>query len=277
LINQNIRILFTGHKGFLGRELLPHVDRNYQVFVYENDLCNFTELEKFANNKGITHVIHAATRGGRRLVADTTNVLLNNLMATLNVFRLQKKTLSFCSGKIYNYAFPISGPDEITFRNGAPEDYYGLSKYLIRNMSLQYPQVILMRFFNCFGLNENPNRFIKSNLERYIRREPMVIHNNLVMDFFYSLDLIPLISRWIDEIYLPKELNLVYEQKYQLSEICSLINQLNDYDVPIIIESAEYGKNYFGDGTNLQKLNIGLLGLKYGLNSVYTEMLNNFK
>jgi len=83
-----MKILFTGHRGFLGRELIPKLVPDYEVVKFDGDLRDFDELSKFVSLNRIDGVIHAAVRGGRRLKADDYSVLEENLLVGVNVFRL---------------------------------------------------------------------------------------------------------------------------------------------------------------------------------------------
>ena len=129
--------------------------------------------------------------------------------------------------------------------------------------------------FNAFGFQETSEKFIRSNLERYLLKKPMIIHQNIVFDFFYCQDILFLLNYWLLENNLPKEVNLVYREKLTLQEVCNLINELDDHKVKIVIENSMPGKNYYGDGSRLSSLNLPLKGLKNGLKEVHQKMVES--
>lgn len=260
-----MKVLFTGHKGFLGRELIPKLQEQVDITVFEGDVRNFSELHKFVRANKIKKVIHGAAKVARRNKAESVQDLEDNLVMGANIIRLDLPTLSFCSGKIFGSQFSIDGFAESKAGEVYPADFYGQSKYLFKSISRDNLNISLCRFFNVFGVSEANDRFIKANIARYLNGKPMVVHQDLILDTFYVQDSLFLIRDWIDDAAVPNEVNMVYQEKYYLSEICHLINNLQGHQVPIIIENDKLGKNYFGDSTTLSSLKYSLLGIENGL------------
>jgi GDP-L-fucose synthase len=265
-------ILFTGHNGFLGRELIPRLSANHKIITYPGDLRDFADLSEFVKKNSILKVIHAAAKVANRWEIDTSENLVNNLKMTMNIVNLGIPMLSFCSGKIYGQQETIDNVGEDEAGDRFPEDYYGQSKYIIRKLVLENNNVSIFRFFNVFGIHEHPLRFIKANITRYSTKEPMIIDQNIHFDFFYIEDAIPIIASWISESSMPKELNLVYKEKYDLFQVCSLINKLAEHKVRIIVKNSDPGRNYYGNGERLSKLNYPTLGINEGLSRVFSQI-----
>lgn len=265
-------ILFTGHKGFLGRELIPYLREDSNVVKFEGDLTDFKALSSFVREKRVQRVIHAAVRGGRRTKVDTPSTLINNLKMTSNVIRLGIPFITFCSGAIYNRTTSIREAKENESLNSYPPDFYGQSKYVARSLLDEKVDGLILRFFNVFGQTEGNDRFITANVLRYISRNPMQVFSDFRMDFFYVQDVLPVINSWIQLNILPKEINLVYPTKYLLSEVCGKINTLSKYRVPVRIEESANSHDYTGSGDLLQSLGMPLLGLEYGLTRMYKAL-----
>jgi nucleoside-diphosphate-sugar epimerase len=126
-------------------------------------------------------VIHTAISGGSRLQLDDSSVFDKNMSMFNNLVANQKsfsKLISFGSGA------------EI-FHGDTP---YANSKREIANKIQNYDNFYNLRIFGVFDENELNTRFIKANLIRYLKKEPMVIHQNKIMDFFYMKDLISLVD-----------------------------------------------------------------------------------
>lgn len=268
-----MKILFTGHKGFLGRELIPHLSREFEVFTFESDLRNHDELSEFVNRNSISHVIHAAAKVANRWDADSSNNLIQNLQITMNIVELGLPVLTFCSGRVYGYQKSIDNVDESNAGERYPTDFYGQGKFILRKLVEGRNSVKLLRYFNVFGVSEDPRKFIKANLIRYRNKEPMIIDQNIMYDFFYVVDSLPIIKNWIQGIDIPKETNLVYSEKFRLSDVCDLINKLDDYSVGIVIKQSGDGKNYFGNGHKFNSMRYPLVGLEKGLSHVYQSIL----
>lgn len=265
-------VLFTGHNGFLGRELLPYLSTKYNVITYDGDLCDSNILSNFVAKNSVSRIIHSAAKVATRLKQDTVSNLVENLQMTLNLAQLEIPMLSFCSGKIFGYQESIRNASERDVASRYPNDFYGQSKFIINRLLASNQNVNFLRFFNVFGASESKEKFIRSNITRYINKEPMIIHQPMIYDFFYVEDTLPLIDLYMNN-KIPKDLNLVYSEKFSLMQVCKQINQLGSYEMDIIIEDESPGKDYFGDGTKLNEMDIPLKGFSYGLESVYRNLI----
>jgi nucleoside-diphosphate-sugar epimerase len=266
-------VLFTGHRGFLGREIIPLIKDDCDVVTWEGDYTERKRTQELVKDLKVKQIIHAAARGGRRTKSDSLETLSNNLISSLNLLDCQLPTIVFCSGAIYDRRATVNIAKETTSLDSYPSDYYGQSKFLINKIVREQDWAISLRFFNVFGKSEGLDRFISFNVFQYIKKQPMVVYKDFQMDFFYVADVAPVIRKWLHGAKLPTELNLVYDQKYLLSEICKFINQLDSHTVPINHLEPASTVNYTGDGDLLKSLNLPLLGLTSGIRDIY----NHFK
>ena len=266
-------LFFTGHRGFLGRELIPILSKDYEVVVFEGELSNFKKVEHFCDVNKVDKIIHAAVRGGRRNKFDTPQTLIDNLSASINVLRTSIPSLIFCSGAVYDRNLSIDSLAEDHSSRSFPSDFYGQSKFIINQLVQLEKQITTFRFFNVFGPTEGLDRFISFNIDQYIRRKPMIIFKDFYMDFFYVGDACKMVRKWIDNENMPKELNLVYEKKHLLSEVCKLINSLDSYNVPIEFDESGLGMNYTGSHTRISSYSSDFQGLEYGIRAIYGHLL----
>jgi len=271
-----MRVLFTGHRGFLGREIIPVLGTSFDIVQYQGDLTNWREFSNFIESKGVDRIIHAAVRGGRRNKQETTETLANNLQSSFNVIRTQIPTISFCSGAVYDRRKSLDSVTESQSGDYFPVDYYGQSKFIINKFAAGENGITTLRFFNVFGQSEGIDRFITYNITQYINRKPMSIFTDFYMDFFYVKDLVPILHSWLEGEILPKEMNLVYMQKFLLSEICSIINGISSYNVPIQHNGPPKEINYTGDGSLYSKHFPEKLGLERGIIDIYQELKYQF-
>ena len=127
---------------------------------------------------------------------------------------------------------------------GIPYSPYGLSKNIIYNLVKKEHGFFNIRIFGVFDENELETRFIKSSIKKYINKEPIIIHQDKQMDFFYMKDLITLVNDYlINNIHtsLSKNAECSYRKKYTLLDIANYINTLNNYKVPIQILDSSIG------------------------------------
>jgi nucleoside-diphosphate-sugar epimerase len=269
-------ILFTGHKGFLGRELIPELKLSEEIISYQGDLTNWHSLKNFIHENRVEKIIHAAFRGGRRNKVDTHETLTNNVKSTVNLLRLEIPVVLFCSGAIYNRTESIDEAKEEDSYASYPSDFYGQSKFINNYLAQGHENSVSLRYFNVFGKSEGTDRFITFNLLQYIQGKPMIIFKDFQMDFFFVQDTIPVLKSWINGANLPKEMNLVYREKLFLSEICATINTLSNYKVPIHFQDSALAQNYTGRGEIFESLKLPQFGLKSGIVEVY-EFLKSGK
>jgi hypothetical protein len=160
----------------------------------------------------------------------------------------------------------------ISFGSGAEiwdhESQYAKSKRIINEIIKKEDNFYNIRIFAVFDENELDTRFIKSNLLRYINKQPMLIHANKLMDFFYMKDFINLIKYYIDNSDLPKQIDCSYKHKRSLIEIANYINTLNNYNVPINLEKDVI----IGDYCGFSDLPIDVIGLEKGIQEVYNKL-----
>lgn len=260
---QNIKILITGANGYIGKFLYRELKNIYQVNIVTRkdvDLTNSIQVHNFFKDKYYDIVIHCAIEGGHRLIKDTSKVLDNNLKMYYNL--LEHKS---CYNKF------------ITFGSGAEiflsQEPYGMSKNIISESIFEKDNFYSIRLYGIFDENELDSRFIKSNIIRYINKQPIQIHQNKFMDFFYIKDLLKVVCYYIDgNSPTPKEYECSYynELPYSLLDIASIINNLDDYKVDISLNEKEIGTDYIS--TIKRELPISFIGLKEGIKQVYNKL-----
>lgn len=261
-----IKILITGGGGYIGKSLYSNLKQQNSYDVtsitrHDFDLTNSNAVNAWFNGKYFDVVIHTAVVGGSRLKPDNAQVLDYNLIMYYNLLQQKShynKFIHFGSGaEIHN-----------------PESPYGLSKRVIANSISEIDNFYNIRIYGVFDENELDTRFVKSNIKRYINREPMLIQDKR-MSFFYMQDLITLVKYHIttDPYELMPESNCAYVASTSLMDIANMINELDYYKVPIYMDTqpgvdyesslnAPYGLNY--------------IGLKQGIQNVYDNLLHKY-
>ena len=231
-----MKICVTGANGYIGKSLISGLNKKYSITAIARNNFDITDLKQtieWFSNKKFDVVIHTAITGGSRLKEDNSDVLEINLRMHYNLLANSDKFdkfISFGSGaEIFN-----------------PNTPYGLSKKVIANSINQTLNWYNLKIFAVFDENELNTRFIKANLLHYIKKEPIIIHNNKQMDFFYMKDLISLVEYYIQNSNLPKTVDCSYKEKHTLMDIANYINTLSDYKVPIIVEDSNKFEHYCG-------------------------------
>ena len=250
-----MKILITGGNGYIAKSLSKKLDNVTLITRKDFDLTDRDATNTWFQDKHFDIVIHTAVSGGSRLQKDNSNVFYKNLQMFYNLLNNKSnfsKFIHFGSGAELNM----------------PTDPYGLSKNIINRIIEQESNFYNIRIYGVFDENELDTRFIKSNIKRYINKQPIEVHQDKLMDFIYMEDLILLVKYYIENKILPKTTEGSYKKKYSLLDIANIINNLSDYKVPINIQNKGLSLPYVGKMTP----SINFIGLEEGVKKVYNKL-----
>jgi GDP-L-fucose synthase len=254
-----VKILITGGNGYIAKSIANSLWDKYHIITpgrEELDLLNSDSVNAFFEGKHFDVVIHTATVGGSRLKEEDETVSFYNLIMFYNLIRKKEqfnKLISFGSGAEFR-------------KNYSP---YGFSKKIINKLIHKHKNFYNLRIYAVFDEKEKDTRFIKSNIQRYINKEPMIVHQNKLMDFIYMKDLVSIIDFYILNEDLPIEIDCIYDQTQSLEAIAKQINQLSNYLVPVNIEIKGLGSPYIGE---FNTLSLDYIGLEQGIKNVYNKL-----
>jgi nucleoside-diphosphate-sugar epimerase len=281
-----MRILITGANGFIGRNLTKLLDANNIIETVsrkELDLLDSENVKEFFNGKHYNLVIHTAVEGGRRTIPDGEEMVYRNVLMIYNLLENQDsfdRMITFGSGAELDRRYNINLETDINRRY--PIDFYGMSKSIINKPCQVEPKLYNFRIFNCFASDESPDRMIRVNVEKYLRKEPMTLFSNRLMDFFYIEDLALLIEYFMrTPPFQHKVINCSYENHVHLKDVLNIINSLGEYEVPIIDKMDDSANkinvtpiDYIGVSPNLP---LDFLGLKNGIQKTYEKLKEEYE
>ena len=259
-----MNILITGGNGYVAKSLYNAFKDQHNVTSVTRqdfDLTAFQAMNEFFQDKYFDVVIHCAVQGGSRLKKDSYKDMDVNLVMYYNLLQHKphyKKLIHLGSGaEIYDSESP-----------------YGLSKKVIANSISEVENFYNIRIFAIFDENEWETRFIKTCIKKYINKEPMLLQNKK-MSFFYMKDLITLVDHHIITYpySLIKESSCAYVSSTSLLDIANFINELDNYKVPIYMDtqiSEDYESNYNAP------YGLKYIGLKQGIVETYNKIKNEY-
>ena len=253
-----INVLITGCSGYIATALIHSLQKKYNITAIgrkDFNLSDQTATDNWFKNKQFDVVLHTASILGGRFQDNNNNVLLTNLKMFFNLVKNKnkfKKFINFGSG-IEKYPY---------------ESYYSLSKSIIKTFVERKQTFYNLRIYGIFDSNEMNTRFIKNNIINYINKQPIIINQNRYMDFIYMDDLTKLVEYCIDNTILKKTINCVYKEKYTLNNIANIINCLDTYTVPIILNKKGMNTKYIGTFN----LPINPIGLKEGIKKTFMHL-----
>lgn len=260
-----MKILITGSNGYVGSSLGKILAENpsFEIIKHTRDMFDLSDqhavFKHFKTNE-YDAVIHAAATGGSRLEADNSSVLYNNLICFYNLYENRDhfgKLISFGSGSEFN-------------KNITP---YSLSKRCINAQIQSTKNFYNLRIYAVFNEDELPTRFIKSNLLRYINKQPLVIHQNKLMDFFAMVDLAEVVKHCCisdDKNLNNKIIDCCYETKYSLLDIVNHINSISTHACEININNEGMGDAYTGFSSTMPT--VPLIGILQSINAMHKKL-----
>jgi nucleoside-diphosphate-sugar epimerase len=258
-----MKVLITGGNGYIAKSLYNAYKDTYDVTIITRqdfDLTDSKAVNDWFENKYFDIVIHTAVVGGSRLKLEDSSIMDQNLQMYYNLLSCKDKYNKF-----------------IHFGSGA-ETYldtpYGWSKNIIYKSLLEKDNFYNIRIFGIFDENEWETRFIKTCIKKYINKEPMLVQDKK-MSFFYMQDLITLVDHHIQtpSSFLIKESNCAYISSTSLLDIANIINELDDYKVPIYVDT-QVGKDY--ESKYNAPYGLKYIGLKQGIIKTYNKLKNEY-
>ena len=267
-----MKILITGSNGFIGKYLCEYFKEvGHRVFECNRqslDLLDAGIVTTFFNSNYFDLVIHCALSGRENLyelkqsmnhdIIKTNLVMWDNLIKNRHRF---KRLINLGTGHEFDIETDINYAEESDILQADPKFTYGWAKNFIARDLMQYDEFYNLRLFGVFHYTENNKRFLKKLYTR--AKQDFLVDEDKCFDFFNLEDITPMIDIIAQGHCKHKDINLVYKDKYTLSQQAQLFNDIKLNQSNIIINSKS-NNNYTGDSDKFYSYNTSKLGLELG-------------
>ena len=255
-----MNILLTGSGGFVGQNLKNYLSQFYNVLSprsFELDVTNTSCVISYFNNNKIDFIIHCGSIGGVRGKEDEEHTLNANLKMIDNLLLAKKKEtkiITFGSGAMYNKARHLKKVKENEIGKNVPLDLYGKSKMLIAQKIQARLDVLCLNIFACYGYNEKSSRFPSYAICQNLKKEDIIINQNVIFDYLFIEDLNKIVKHFIEFNWDKQNIiNITPSKSISLLEIAHIVNKISDYKANIIIKNEALNFEYTGDNSQLLK------------------------
>lgn len=252
------KLLFTGKTGFLGRNLVPVLSQEYDVFApsrTELDLADVTALKHYIMKHNFDVIIHAAIPN-ISFGKDKEETLLKDSLSTfMQLYQLHNyygKMIYFGSGAEYDKAVPIVKAMETDFGKSIPANNYGLAKYIMNSLCRKSENIYNLRIFGCYGPTDAPFKFITYVIRSCLNKTPIILNQNCIFDFMWVLDLIPVLRYFISNTPKYHDYNICTGVQTELIKLCTCIQNEMGVSLPTEIVKQGFNNEYTGNNNRIQ-------------------------
>lgn len=254
------KILLLGANGYVGR-YLSSVFNVIPITRSECDLTDITAVKQLLQVHKPDIILNCAANVNLEKAPFNHKHFIDNINIFFNLYSLKEdfgKLIHFGSGAEFDRNFSIDNALEQDILKIKPLDHYGLSKNIISNICRTTENFYTLRLFGCLHHTEHPNKLFKK-----ITAAKSINIQDSYFDYIWLEDLFPIVNYFLYNSPEIKDINLVYNKKFLLSE---LVNKFIDiHNLDINVNYVKGGLNYTGSSLLIDSFNFPLTGIEYGL------------
>lgn len=261
------RILVTGGNGFVGRFVVEHFSQRHTVLSpssKELDLRDNVAVAQWFHHNQVNIVIHCALTGREELGSYDPTYLSDGLEMFRNLWVHRDKFHRLINlGTAYEFDL-LQNNDLVTgddILNHLPITSYGYAKNIAARIIRDTPEFYNLRLFGVFHETESHQRFLQR-----VRSQPeILINNDQFIDYVYLPDILPMMDHIVEGPIQHRDINIVYNDKYRLSDIAGMLCDELNMDKNKIKVTGFNGKNLTGNGDIYSMYVSDPIGIKQGL------------
>lgn len=253
------KILITGGKGTVGKFLSTRLP--YDILNPgrdELDLFDPQQVSNYLDQHSVDIVIHCALTGRNNLFSLDPVYTTDSLSMFRNLWNNKHKFKKLINlGTAYEFDLTKDNwlVNEYEIINHLPNTSYGYAKNIISRIIKDTNNFYNLRLFGVFHEEEADTRFFK----KLFLNKSIEISNDIYMDYIYLGDIIPVINSIVEGKISMQDINMVYPEKYKMSQLAKLFCQTHNLDCSKIKIAGSNGLNLVGNPRRLGAYNLPLI------------------
>lgn len=274
-----MNILITGGSGFIGQNLVKGLKDKYKIFSPSHrdlDVIDTKAVRNYIKKNKIKVVIHTAVKGGDQVLEN----ILRMYLSIYNNLDILDKFINFGSGAEYAKTRDLKKVKEEELGKYIPKDNYGLGKLICSQLSKGNKKITTLLPFGIFGPGEDYRfKFIANSIVKNLLGLPIKIKQNVVFDYLYIYDLIPVVDFFIKNQQFSGDFNVTTTKSISLLEIVNIINKISKKESKITIINKKLNYQYTGSNSKILKFIPSLIVTSYedSIKNYYQYSQKNFK
>jgi len=262
-----LKILITGAGGFLGSYLAQHLPHDVTALTRQQlNLADLNAVKEHFNKNIYDVVLHCGAAGRNTPLVEDNTILSSNLASVVNLMTYRNnfgQLINIGTGAEFDISKPINNAHENDIFNRNPTQSYGLSKNFISRYLSTQSNCTTLRLFGCFDKSEEDRRLLKKFHSTVLSGNTFSFDDK-PFDMISAIDFTTVVNAVINKTVTDNNVNCVYNQKYQLSEILKMYCEEHNLDASLINVTG-HGNSYTGNGNILEKYKLPLLGMEQSL------------
>lgn len=253
------RVLLTGSTGFIGRNIKPLLENQYEVVCPtrdELDLRNSEAVAEYVCKEKFDAIVQSANPNPvKNSVHDALEKMLeDSLRIFMNFYNVRDecgKLIYFGSGAEYGKSRDISMVSEECINDYIPQDQYGLAKLYMNELARNSDNVYNFRIFGCYGPYDHESKFLTHVIRCCLREEDITIKQNCFFDYIQVFDLANVISYFVDNEVKYHDYNVCSGIPVSLIEIAQKIKKQMNSTSEIVLLNQGFNKEYTANNSRL--------------------------